>query len=78
MAIKYPIRKRVHKGPKIVNRGSGYTTPRNPKASGGKPPVARPPKRVTHKPHPTAKHDATGMTTPGRVKHALRGVGRLK
>ena len=32
MAIKYPIRKRVYKGPKIVNRGSGIQPQKHPKA----------------------------------------------
>lgn len=45
MAIKYPIRKRVRKGPKIVNRGSGVTITQHhtarPGASGATTPKHR-------------------------------------
>jgi hypothetical protein len=72
VAIKYPIRKRVKKGPKIVNRGSGVKPMRPTKSPGGHPPVAKPPKRVTHRPHPTSMMGASGMTTPKAPKRGRR------
>ena len=65
MAIKYPIRKRIRKGPRIVNRGSGITPTRNPKPTGGKPPVRPPTKRRTHRP------SLKGVLSMGRLgKHS--------